>query len=81
MHKKNKELIRDIMIMAYGFIGSGIFFWLFVLSDLNYLTGNTIREIAGFVNFSFGILGFAFIGIVALLLIIKKLIKGIKKYE
>lgn len=78
MKHKSKEIIKDIVIMAYGFIGSCFFFWLFVLNDLNYLTGDTIKEISNIAYKSFIWFGVIFVGVVGLLLNIRKLIKRYK---
>jgi hypothetical protein len=65
-----KELTKDILFMLWGFIGSTIIGGLFALSDAGMITGNVLLA-TNYIKKTFLSLGFAFIALLAGLLLIK----------
>lgn len=43
MKSKTKEIIKDIIFMLWGFIGSCVLGSLLISNDLGYLTGNSVK--------------------------------------
>jgi|GEM_PF-5038489 len=61
MKKKTKELIRDIIFMIWGFVGSCLTGFLLLNNDLHMITGNTILTIGRLTDSLLTSIGIVFI--------------------
>lgn len=77
MRKKTKIIIKDIIFMIWGFVGSCVLGSLLISNDLGYLTGNSVK-VMNFIESNVGLTILPVIGFLCFLLLsflISKLLK------
>ena len=73
------ETLKDILFMAWAFIGGGMAFFLFLNLDLGYVTTGSVVKIGTVLNEYFYFIGLGFIGLLFLVLIIRGIVRRIKR--